>query len=124
MDGAGKEARSRIEAVKREGIMAYDEGLAQRVREEMEALTGYEEKKMFGGIGFMLEGNMATGVIGEDLIVRVGREEYETALEAPQARLFDMTGRVVFSGAAYASDEDLEAWVRRGVEYARSLPPK
>jgi TfoX/Sxy family transcriptional regulator of competence genes len=109
--------------------MAYDEGLAQRVREEMEALTGYEEKKMFGGIGFMLEGNMATGVIGEDLIVRVGREEYETALEAPQARPFDMTGRpmtgwVVFSGAAYASDEDLEAWVRRGVEYARSLPPK
>jgi TfoX/Sxy family transcriptional regulator of competence genes len=109
--------------------VAYDEGLAQRVREEMEALSGYEEKRMFGGIGFMLEGNMATGVIGEDLIVRVGREEYERALEEPQARPFDMTGRpmtgwVVFTGAAYGSDEDLREWVQRGVDYARSLPPK
>ena len=129
MDGAGKETRPRIEAVKREGIMAYDEGLAQRVREAMEALTGYEEKKMFGGIGFMLEGNMATGVIGEDLIVRVGREQYEEALAEPQARPFDMTGRpmtgwVVFTGAAYASDEELTAWVQRGVDFAGSLPPK
>ena len=109
--------------------MAYDEGLAQRVREEMEELPGYTEQRMFGGVGFMLEGNMATGVIGEDLIVRVGREAYEGALEEPQARPFDMTGRpmtgwVVFTGAARASDEDLTAWIQRGVGYARSLPPK
>jgi TfoX/Sxy family transcriptional regulator of competence genes len=109
--------------------MAYDEGLAQRVREEMEELPGYTEKKMFGGVGFMLDGNMATGVIGEDLIVRVGREQYERALAEPQVRPFDMTGRpmtgwVVFSGAARASDEDLTAWIQRGVDYARSLPAK
>jgi hypothetical protein len=109
--------------------MGYDEGLAQRVREEMEELPGYTEKRMFGGVGFMLQGNMATGVIGEDLIVRVGREEYETALEEPQVTPFDMTGRpmtgwVVFGGAAYASDEDLGKWIQRGVDYARSLPAK
>lgn len=109
--------------------MAYDEGLAQRVREEMEELSGYSEKKMFGGVGFMLYGNMANGVIGKELIVRVGQDQYETALEEPQARPFDMTGRpmtgwMVFTGAAYASDEDLRAWVERGVDYARSLSPK
>lgn len=109
--------------------MAYDEGLAQRVREEMEELSGYTEKKMFGGVGFMLYGNMANGVIGEDLIVRVGKEQYESALAQPQARPFDMTGRpmtgwVVLAGAAYASDEDLRAWVQRGVDTARSLPAK
>ncbi len=62
--------------------MTYDEGLAQRVREEMEELQGYTERKMFGGVGFMLHGNMAVGVIGEDLIVRVGREQYEEAAHA------------------------------------------
>jgi hypothetical protein len=77
----------------------------------------------------MLHGNMATGVNGEDLIVRVGREQYERALEEPQAGPFDMTGRamtgwVVFAGAALASDEDLRAWIQRGVDYARSLPAK
>ena len=112
-----------------EGSMAYDEGLAQRVREEMEELPGYTEQRMFGGVGFMLEGNMATGVIGEDLIVRVGREAYEVALEEPQARPFDMTGRPmtgweVFTRAARASDEDLTAWIQRGVGCARSLPLK
>jgi TfoX/Sxy family transcriptional regulator of competence genes len=109
--------------------VAYDEGLAQRVREEMEELPGYTEKKMFGGVGFMLHGNMATGVIGEDLIVRVGKEQYERALGEPQARPFDMTGRpmtgwVVITEAAYAPDENLRAWVQRGVDFARSLPPK
>jgi TfoX/Sxy family transcriptional regulator of competence genes len=109
--------------------MAYDEGLAQRVREEMEELSGYTEKTMFGGVGFMLYGNMANGVIGEDLIVRVGKEQYERALAEPQARPFDMTGRpmtgwVLVTEAAYASGEDLRAWVRRGVDTARALPAK
>lgn len=62
--------------------MAYDEGLAQRVREEMNVLPEYVEKKMFGGVGFMLRGNMTCGVNGEDLIVRVGPEEYEEALKS------------------------------------------
>jgi TfoX/Sxy family transcriptional regulator of competence genes len=109
--------------------MAYDEGLAQRVREEMSELPGYTERKMFGGIGFMLRGNMASGVNGEDLIVRVGPERYEGALAEPHTRPFDMTGRpmrgwVVVTPEGYASDEDLEEWVQRGVEYAMTLPAK
>lgn len=109
--------------------MAYDDGLAQRVREVMGELPGYVEKRMFGGIGFMLHGNMACGVIGEDLIVRVGAEGYQRALEAPHTKLFDMTGRpmtgwVVVTAEGYEADEDLEMWVRQGVEYALTLPVK
>lgn len=109
--------------------MAYDEGLAQRIREEIGELPGYVEKKMFGGIGFMLHGNMACGVIGEDLIVRVGPERYESALAQQYAKPFDMTGRpmrgwVVVTENGYASDEDLGAWVQQGVSYAESLPAK
>ncbi len=109
--------------------MTYDEGLAQRVREDMHELPGYVEKKMFGGIGFMLHGNMAVGVIGEDLIVRVGREQYESALQKPHTRPFDMTGRamtgwVVVTAEGYQSDEDLQGWVQRGIAYASSLPAK
>jgi TfoX/Sxy family transcriptional regulator of competence genes len=109
--------------------MAYDEGLAQRVREELSARPGYEERKMFGGIGFMLRGNMATGVIGEHLIVRVGPDDYERALAEPHTQPFDMTGRpmrgwVVVTAAGYAADEELRAWVQRGATYALTLPPK
>ena len=109
--------------------MAYDEGLAQRVREEVFELPGYEEKRMFGGIGFMLHGNMACGVIGEDLIVRVGPAAYETALAEPNSRVFDMTGRpmtgwVVVTAEGYALDEALERWVEQGVAFASSLAPK
>lgn len=112
-----------------EGSMAYDEGLAQRVREEMGELPGYVEKKMFGGIGFMLHGNMACGVIRADLIVRVGPEQYETALAEPHTRLFDMTGRpmrgwVIVTAQGYEADADLGEWVQRGVDYALSLPVK
>ena len=109
--------------------MAYDEGLAQRVREEMNELPGYVEKKMFGGIGFLLQGNMAGGVIGEDLIVRVGPEQYEGALAEPYTRAFDMTGRpmrgwVIVTAEGYELDEDLANWILRGVEYALTLPAK
>ncbi len=109
--------------------MAYDEGLARRVREEMSGLSGYVEKKMFGGVGYMLHGNMACGVNGPDLIVRVGPEHYERALAEPNTRVFDMTGRpmkgwVVISPKGCEEDEELKAWVRQGVEYALSLPAK
>jgi TfoX/Sxy family transcriptional regulator of competence genes len=109
--------------------MAYDEGLAQRVREEMSELSGYVEKKMFGGVGFILHGNMACGVIGADLIVRVGPERYERALAEPNTSPFDMTGRlmkgwVVVNEEGYEEDDDLKAWVQQGVEYALSLPVK
>lgn len=84
---------------------------------------------MFGGIAFMLAGNMAVGVIGEDLMVRLDPADAERALGDPHARPMDFTGRpaknmVYVDAEGTASDEDLETWVEAGVEYAASLPPK
>jgi TfoX/Sxy family transcriptional regulator of competence genes len=109
--------------------MAYDEGLAQRVREAMAELPGCVEKKMFGGVGFMLEGNMACGVHGQDLIVRVGPDAYQDALTRTNTRVFDLTGRlmkgwVVVTAEGYESDDDLLDWVHQGIAFAASLPPK
>ncbi|MBI4497922.1 MAG: TfoX/Sxy family protein [Chloroflexi bacterium] len=113
--------------------MAYDEGLAQRVREALQdhhaVVESVVEKKMFGGIGFMVRGNLCCGVLRDDLIVRVGPAGYAAALAQPHARLFDITGRpmtgwVMVAPEGYASDEALEEWVRQGVEFAHSLPAK
>ncbi|MCG2767558.1 MAG: TfoX/Sxy family protein [Anaerolineae bacterium] len=109
--------------------MAYDEEVVKRVREIMRDTPGFSERKMFGGVGFMLHGNMAGGVNKDDLIVRVGPDGYEDALSQPHARFFDMTGRpmkgwVAVGPSGYESDQDLAGWVRRGTEFALSLPPK
>ena len=109
--------------------MAYDEGLAQRVQEALGDLPGLVEKKMFGGIGYMVQGNMACGVNKDDLIVRVGPGRYKGALDKPYTRPFDMTGRpmkgwVVVEADGYATDEALGDWVQQGVEFALSLPAK
>lgn len=109
--------------------MAYDEGLAQRIRETLDGHPGLIEKKMFGGVGYMLFGNMACGVINDDLIVRVGPDAYEDALQQPGARVFDMTGRpmkgwVVVMPEALTEDDELEAWIAKGTAFALSLPVK
>ena len=109
--------------------MAYDEGLAQRVTELLEEKAGFNEKKMFGGICYLLFGNMVCGVLNEDIIVRVGLETYEDSLKSSHTRKFDMTGRpmkgwVMVSPEGHESDGDLEAWVKKGVSFALSLPPK
>jgi hypothetical protein len=109
--------------------MAYDEGLAQRIREVLVGHPGLVEKKMFGGVGFMLHGNMACGVNKEDLIVRVGPARYEEALERSHTRPFDMTGRpmkgwVMVAPNGTESDSDLAGWVQQGVDFCLSLPPK
>ena len=109
--------------------MAYDQGLAQRLRERLVDQPGLEEKKMFGGLSFLVKGNLACGVIGEDLIVRVGPQGDVEALAQPYTRQFDFTGRpmsgwVVVAPEGIAEDEQLESWVRRGVSFAGSLPPK
>ncbi|MFE3034733.1 TfoX/Sxy family protein [Streptomyces canus] len=109
--------------------MAYDEGLAERIRQYLAADPGVTEKRMFGGIAFLYEGNMAVGVTGDDLMVRVGPDATGAALARPGARLFDMTGRpmrgwVVVEGAAVTEDEALGAWIDEGRAFAASLPPK
>lgn len=109
--------------------MAYDEGLTQRVREILAEEPGLVEKKMFGGVGFMLDGNMACGVNKDDLIVRVGPDLYGQLVMQPHARPFDITGRpmkgwVMVAPAGYDSETDLQDWVTRGVAFARTLPPK
>ena len=109
--------------------MAYDEGLAQRIREALADADGLSERRMFGGIAFMLHGNMAVGVSGDELMVRVGPDRYDDALAQAHARVFDMTGRVmrgwvVVASEGIADDAALDAWIQSGADYARSLPPK
>ena len=109
--------------------MAYDVILAQRVRESLAGQPGLVEKVMFGGVGFLLHGNMACGVNKDQLIVRVGPDNYNEALAQPHTSVFDITGRpmrgwVMVSSDGYGSDVDLRAWIQRGVKFALSLPPK
>jgi TfoX/Sxy family transcriptional regulator of competence genes len=109
--------------------VAYDEELAERVRGEFALRENLTERKMFGGIAFMLGGNMACGVLRDDLIVRVGPDEYERALAQKHTREFDFTGRpskgiVVVSAEGVATDEALSEWVEAGADFAASLPPK
>jgi hypothetical protein len=110
--------------------MAYDEGLAERVRERLADEPGLREKAMFGGLAFLLDGNLSVGCSsGGDLMVRVGLDGTDEALEDPHARLFDMSGRpmrgwILVAPAGVEDDEALAGWVDRGVAQARSLPPK
>ncbi len=109
--------------------MAYDEDLAQRVRDVLGARSEVSERKMFGGIAFMVGGNMACGVLGEELIVRLDKEESEKALAEDGVRPFDFTGKPM-KGIVYVSpertsdDAGLVEWVDAGADYAGSLPAK
>jgi TfoX/Sxy family transcriptional regulator of competence genes len=109
--------------------MAYDQIAAQRIREVLTGHSGLTEKEMFGGIGFMFHGNMACGINGNDLILRVGPQRYEQALSEPQAGLFDFTGRpmkgwVKVSSEGYKADADLRAWVQMALDFVATLPEK
>ncbi len=109
--------------------MAYDESLARRVRAHFADLSDLRERKMCGGLAFMIRGNMCCGIVGEELMVRVGSEQYAAALAQPDARAMDFTGRpmtgmVMVATDGLASDEALEQWIRRGIEFVSSLPSK
>ena len=109
--------------------MAYDERLAERVLDILGAEPSLVQKKMFGGVAFMLQGNMACGVLKSDLMVRVPKDGYEAALARPHAREMEFTGRpmrgfVVVGPDATDDDATLEDWVATGAAYALSLPPK
>ena len=109
--------------------MAYDEPLAARIRAILKSTRRLEEKKMFGGVGFLVKGNMACGVHKDDLILRLGEQDFAAAVKKPHVRIFDMTGKpmkgwVLVSEQGYRSAKDLQAWVRISLGFARSLPPK
>jgi hypothetical protein len=109
--------------------MAYDEDLAQRIRDTVGDDPGIDEKKMFGGLAVLLDGNMAVGVSGDELMVRVGVDDFDDALSNPGARPFEMSGNrmngwVLVGGEGIAEDEDLERWIDVGMGFAGSLPPK
>ncbi len=109
--------------------MAYDEKLASRIRAALAHREGMTERKMFGGIAFMLNGNMCCGVVGDELMARVGADGHQDALALPHARPMDFTGRAmkgfIYVGAQGLQDEaDLAAWIERGAAYALSLPAK
>jgi hypothetical protein len=97
--------------------MAYDEALAARIRSVLAHRENVTERKMFGGVAFMVGDRMAVGVIRDDLMVRVGPEAHDDAL-AP------MRGMVYVSPAGIAADADLARWVEAGAAYAASQPPK
>ena len=108
--------------------MAYNLKLAERIRSELTGLP-FVEKKMFGGVGFLLNGNMACGVNKDNLIVRVDPEKQAALLEKPHAKPFDLTGKpmkgwLVVEAAGVKTDKQLEKWVREGTEFALSLPSK
>jgi TfoX/Sxy family transcriptional regulator of competence genes len=110
-------------------FVAFDEDLGQRVREALKGVKGVTERDMFGSLTFLVNGNMCCGVVGSNLIVRVGPELYHDALTRPHVSEMDMTGRpmkgmVGVSRAGVANDSDLALWVRLGLAHARSLPPK
>jgi TfoX/Sxy family transcriptional regulator of competence genes len=110
--------------------MAYDEWLAERLtdhfRDRAQPVT---QKKMFGGLCFLLNGHMVCGIVAETLMVRVGKEHHDAALSQPHARPMDFTGRPL-RGMVYVAPEgfddeaDLAGWVERGLSHAASLPPK
>lgn len=107
--------------------MSYNKQLAKKVREILHGNDGLSEKPLFGGLAFMLNGNMACGVVGEELMVRVGPENYQEALGQRYTRPMDYTGRPI-KGMVYVEEDavaaDLDDWVSRGAEFAGSLPPK
>ena len=110
--------------------MAYDEDLANRIRELMAAEDGVTEMRMFGGLAFLIGGNMSVAASGQGgLMVRVEPEETDALLEKPHARPFEMRGREMqgwlrVDAEGLRTKRQLESWVKRGVAYARSLPPK
>lgn len=109
--------------------MAYSETLAQRIRGVLPTTLDFTEKKMFGGIAFMLNGNMCCGIVKDSLMARVGAENHESALAMAHARPMDFTGKpmkgmIYVDPAGIETDKDLSQWVERCVAFVQTLPMK
>ena len=108
--------------------MAYNLKLAERIRSELDGIP-VVEKKLFGGVGFLLNGNMACGVNKNDLIVHVDPEKHVALLKKSHVRPFDMTGRpmkgwLVVEAEGVKTAKQLSRWIKQGIEFASTLPPK
>ncbi len=109
--------------------MAFSEELAERMREVIGGRDGVSERKMFGGIAWMVNGNMAVGTLGEDMMVRLDPEDAEEALHEPHVGPMDFTGRrmrgfITVQAAGIAEAADFARWIDAGAAHAASLPPK
>ncbi|UCD99036.1 MAG: TfoX/Sxy family protein [Chloroflexota bacterium] len=109
--------------------MAYDEILAERIRKVMDQEQGTAEKKMFGGIGFFIHGNMACGVHKDMLVVRAGPDSYQEMIKSPHTHPFDITGKtmkgwIMVEPAGFKGEDDFQQWVSSGINFALTLPPK
>jgi TfoX/Sxy family transcriptional regulator of competence genes len=109
--------------------MAYSENLAERIRHQLAARRGIAEKKMFGGIGFLLRGNMCVGIWKNSLIARVGPDRYDEALQQEFVGEFDITGRamkgwVVVAPEGIDDDKQLQEWINQAVDFVETLPSK
>jgi TfoX/Sxy family transcriptional regulator of competence genes len=109
--------------------MAFDEHVAERVRRALAGSGDLEERRMFGGLAFLLGGHMTAGVVGEELMLRVGPDAYAETLRRPHVREMDFTGKplrglVFLEPAAFRSDADLKAWLARAQAFVATLLPK
>jgi hypothetical protein len=109
--------------------MAYDETVANRVRQALSKRCDFDEKRMFGGLAFLVQGHTCCGIVGSELMVRVGPEGYAEALAVPHAREMDFTGRplkgmVYVASAGFRTEKALDAWMGRGLAFVLSLPKK
>ena len=109
--------------------MAFDEALADRIRDVLQEADGLVERKMFGGLAFMLNGHMVCGVVGADLCLRLGDVGAQNALEQPHTKPMDFTGKplksmVFVEPAGIESKRDLQRWVQHAARFVRTLPPK
>ena len=106
--------------------MVYDEKLAQRIRNKVLRMKGVDEKKMFGGVAFMLKGKMFVGVVKNELMVRVGKENHEKALSKKGARTMDFTGKpmmgfVFVSTDGMKTDTQLDAWITMAAKFVKTI---
>jgi TfoX/Sxy family transcriptional regulator of competence genes len=109
--------------------MAFDEKLAEWIRAVVRDRTDVAERKMFGGLAFLLRGHMCCGIVGSDLMVRVGPEDYESALAESHVRPMDFTGRpskgmVYVAPAGIRTASSLRRWIERGIRFSQTLPAK
>ena len=109
--------------------MTYNERLAVRMRASLAKKRGFQEKKLFGGIGFLVNGNMACGVHKDELILRLSNKDYEAALKSNHVRVFDISGKpmkgwVLVAAAGVSTEKALDTWMLKSIAFAKSLPPK